>query len=187
MVHHTSYVYSSKQNISLLEAIWARQWQNKQNDLCIQGRLLSAWASSQPNQSQRLRSLCALCTQWGLSSAWVFGQWLTEKDLIRFRQIPRLAESSLGPQVILLVLLCCGSITTMSKETGLMTRLKSNSYKAVKNVQNLPKQEAQGCSESFSWKRIKMLAIKGMKLNSEWVLGTTAGSAQRAIWEKKSP
>ena len=39
------------------EAFWATSWQNQQNDLYAQQRLVSAWASTQTDQSLR----CALC------------------------------------------------------------------------------------------------------------------------------
>ena len=66
-----------------LEEKWAGAWQNQQNDLCAQWRVRSAWASAQSDQSSLLawRNLGSLATHWA-----------------------RWSESSLGTQVILLIL-----------------------------------------------------------------------------------
>ena len=79
---------------------WVATWQDQQNDLGAQRRLWSAWASAQSDQS-------LLCAQW------------TAKTLIRMDGCPRWSESSLGVQVILLVLSCTGSVVYI---------LHSNSY-----------------------------------------------------------
>ena len=81
--------------------IWATARQNQQNDQCTQRRLRSAWASAQADQSLR----CAL-KGWP-SSLCFFMQ--TVKTLIRLGGCPVWSESSLGAQVILLVLSNCGS------------------------------------------------------------------------------
>ena len=92
-------------------------WRNKQNDpliitkypsylfhfLCAQRRLRSAWASAQSDQSLR----CPLNEQ--LRSQGFFMR--TAKTLIRRGGCPAWFESSLGAQVILLVLSCCGSFS----------------------------------------------------------------------------
>ena len=79
------------------------------NDLCTQLRLRSAWASTWSEQS----SLCAL---------WVAKDPIflhtDSKDSDQTGRMPRLiwggSESSLGAQVILLVLSCCGSFCCCS-------------------------------------------------------------------------
>ena len=71
-----------------LAAIWAASWQNKQNGMCAQRRLRSAWASAQSDQSLR----CALN---GYVSVLAFFK-RTAKTLIRLGGCPGWSESSLG-------------------------------------------------------------------------------------------
>ena len=48
---------------------WATSWQNQQNDMCVQWRLRSAWASTQSDQSSlsAWRKLGSLATHWAHS------------------------------------------------------------------------------------------------------------------------
>ena len=86
---------------------WAAAWQNQQNDLCIQRRLRSAWATTQSDQSLHCPHEESL------------GPYLptehTAKTLIKLGGCPGWSESSLGMQVILLGLSCCGSYLHISK------------------------------------------------------------------------
>ena len=85
-----------------IEAFWATSWQNQQNDFCAHRRLRSAWASAQSDQSLR----CALSGY--LRTQFCFRR--TALTLIRLGGCPGWSESSLGAQIILLVLSCRGSI-----------------------------------------------------------------------------
>ena len=79
------------------DEVRAAAWQIQQNDLYIQRRLRSAWASAQSDESAvRMKK------PWALRG----------KVLIRLGSCPDWSESSLGAQVILLVLSCCGSKST---------------------------------------------------------------------------
>ena len=81
--------------------IWAGAWQTQQKDLCTQQRLWSAWASTQSDQFS------------------LYAQW-TAKDR-RFLHVDsedwwdrvdaQADQSSLGAQVILMVLSCCSSFS----------------------------------------------------------------------------
>ena len=71
-----------------LAAIWAASWHNKQNGMCAQRRLRSAWASAQSDQSLR----CALN---GYVCVLAFFK-RTAKTLIRLGGCPGWSESSLG-------------------------------------------------------------------------------------------
>ena len=86
-------------------SIWAAAWQNQQKNLCAKRRLRSAWASAQSDQSLRCLHEEAL------------GPWLSlehkAKTLIRLGRCPVWLESSLGTQVILLVMSCSGSFVYM--------------------------------------------------------------------------
>ena len=81
--------------------IWAATWQIQQNDLFAQRRLRSAWAITQCDQS-----LC--CPQEETMGPWLSLEG-TAKTLIRLGGCPGWSESSLGPQVISLVLSCGNS------------------------------------------------------------------------------
>ena len=87
-----SFVYST---------IWATSWQNQQNDMCAQRRLRSAWASAQTDQSLHCPHEEALGSQLPIRR--------TAKTLIRLGGCSGWSESSLGAQVILLVLSWGGS------------------------------------------------------------------------------
>ena len=82
---------------------WAASWQNQQNGICAQRRLRSAWASAQTDQS----SLSAWRDLGSLASHWAHSR---RKTLIRLGGCLGWSESSLGAQVILLVLSRGGSI-----------------------------------------------------------------------------
>ena len=84
------------------EAVWVTSWQNQQNDFCAQWRLRSAWASAQSDQS-----LCCGLNGY-LRTQFCFRR--TALSLIRLGGWPGWSESSLGAQIILLVLSCRGSI-----------------------------------------------------------------------------
>ena len=81
---------------------WATAWQNLQNDMCTQRRIRSACTSAQSDQS-----LCCLHVE-------ILGLKLpvehTAKTLIRLVGCPHWSESSLGAQILLLVLSCDGSL-----------------------------------------------------------------------------
>ena len=85
--------------------IWATSWQNQRNGMCAQQRLRSAWASAQSYQSLRCLHEETL------------GPWLslecTVKTLIRLGGCPGQSESSLGAQIILLVLSWGGSFSIL--------------------------------------------------------------------------
>ena len=93
----------NSRSVNSKQAYLSRRMRNQQNDIdiCAQRRLRSAWASAESDQSLR----CAL--KGRLRTQGFFMQ--TEKTLIRLGGHPGWSESSLGAQVILLVLLCCGS------------------------------------------------------------------------------
>ena len=80
---------------------WATAWQNQQNDLCAQRGLKSAWASAQCDQSLRCPPEAKLGPKLPIER--------TSKTLIRLGGCPGWSESSLGTQVILLVLSLGGS------------------------------------------------------------------------------
>ena len=82
--------------------LWATAWQNQQNPLCAQQGLRSAWASAQSEQSLRSPHEETLGPKLPIEC--------TAKTLIRLGGCPGWSESSLGPTVILLVLLWCGSV-----------------------------------------------------------------------------
>ena len=84
---------------------WVTSWQNQQNDMRAQQRLRSAWASAQSDQSLH----CALNRQ--LRAKCFFMRTAKTLDQIRLGRCPGWSESSLGAQVILLVLSCGGSFT----------------------------------------------------------------------------
>ena len=98
---HTSELCQSKYK-------WAAAWQNQHNDLCTQQRLRSAWASTQSDQSFRSALKERLRTQGFFMR--------TGKTLIRLGRCPGWSEYSLGTQVILLVLSCCGSNILLLKQ-----------------------------------------------------------------------
>ena len=81
---------------------WATSWQ-KQNGMCAQRRLRSAWASAQSDQSLR----CALNGQLRTPAFLM----RTAKTLIRLGGCPGWSESSLGAHALLLVLSWGGSNT----------------------------------------------------------------------------
>ena len=99
--------------VSVSKTIWAAAWQNQQNTLCA--KRISAWASTQCDQS--LRSAL-----YGESRTQCFFM-RTAKTLIRLGGCPGWSESSLGAQVILLVL-SVFSISTCSDETRILTQKK---------------------------------------------------------------
>ena len=80
--------------------IWARAWQNQQNDLCTRWRPRSAWALAHSDQS----SLCTL----GLAKDPRLLH-ADSKGSNQIGQMPSWSKSSLGAQAILLVLSCSGS------------------------------------------------------------------------------
>ena len=80
---------------------WAATWQNKQSDLCAQRRLRSAWASVQSDQSLRCTHEVTLGPQLPIEC--------TAKTLIRMDGCQGWSETSLGAQIILLVLSRGGS------------------------------------------------------------------------------
>ena len=80
------------------KGIWAVARQNQQNDMCAQRRFTSVWASFQSDQSLH----CAL--NESLRTQGFFMR--TAKALSRLGGRPGWPESSLGAQVILLVLSC---------------------------------------------------------------------------------
>ena len=94
---------------------WADAWQNQQNYLSTQRRLRSAWASTQSDQSSlsAWRHLGSLATHRAHS---VF------KALIRGCQ--GWPESLLGPQVILLVLSCGGSVFSILEPVVILILLQ---------------------------------------------------------------
>ena len=101
---------------------WATAWQNQQNDLCAQGRLRSAWASAQSDQSQRCPpeanlgpKLPSECTAKTLIRLGGCPGW--SETLIRLGGCPGWSESSLGTEVILLVLSWGGSKCFFLKST----------------------------------------------------------------------
>ena len=73
----------------------------QQNDLCVQRRLRSAWASAKSNLSLRCPPEETLSSELPINC--------TAKTLIRLSRCPGWPESSLGTQVIMLVLSCCSS------------------------------------------------------------------------------
>ena len=79
------------------KAIWAIAWQNQQNDLCTPRRLRSDLASTQSDQT----SLCA--------------QWVVKDPSFLHADSKDADQSLLGSPVILLVLSCCGSYSTISR------------------------------------------------------------------------
>ena len=81
--------------------VFEPQHDKTNSDMCIQQRLRSVWASAQSDQSLRSQLSGKLRTQG------FFMQ--TGKTLIRLDGCPGWSESSLGAQVILLVLSCCDS------------------------------------------------------------------------------
>ena len=85
---------------------WAASWQNQQNDLRSQQRLRSAWTSIQSDQSLRCPHEETLGPQLHIEH--------TVKTLIR---LPSWSESSLGAQIILLVLSWGGSNYMCSVKT----------------------------------------------------------------------
>ena len=80
---------------------WAAEQQNQQNYLCSQGRLRSAWASAQSDQSLPCPPEETLGPSLPIER--------TAKTLIRLGRCPGWSESSLGAHVILLVLSCGSS------------------------------------------------------------------------------
>ena len=84
--------------------ILVAEWPKQQNDLCAQWRIRSAWASAQTDQSlhsphEETMDPCLPIEH-------------TAKTLIRLGGLPGWSESSVGAQVILLVLSCSGSYGT---------------------------------------------------------------------------
>ena len=79
-----------------------------QNDLCAQRRLRSARASAQSDQSLRCPHEEPLGPYLPIER--------TAKTLIRLGGCPGWSESSLAAQVIVLVLLCCGSFVFIRVE-----------------------------------------------------------------------
>ena len=88
--------------------IWARAWQNQQNDLCALRRLRSAWASAHSDHSLRLA-----LHGWPRNQGFFMR---TAKTLIRLGGCPGWSEASLGAQINLLVLLCSGSYSNRIKQ-----------------------------------------------------------------------
>ena len=80
----------------------AASWQNKQNDLCAQWRLWSAWASAQSDQS----SLSAWRNIGSSGTHWAHCE---DSQTLRLGGCPGWSESSLATQTILLVLSWGGS------------------------------------------------------------------------------
>ena len=80
---------------------WAASWQNQQNDLCAKRRLRSAWASAYSDESLRCPHEETLGPQLPIER--------TAKTLITLGGCPDWSESSLGAQIILLVLSWGGS------------------------------------------------------------------------------
>ena len=101
----------------LCPRIWAASWQNQQNGICAQRSLRSAWASAQSDQVFAVRMKKAQVLNYPLSAQW---------RLIRLGGCQGWSESSLGTQMILLVLSrggsfygnhCITSTITMMKKT----------------------------------------------------------------------
>ena len=95
--------YLNKQNNSLSRFSWqlhhwAASWQDQHNDLCAQRRLRSAWALAHSDLSLRCPDEETLGLQLPIERI--------AKTLIR----PGWSESSLGAQIILLVLSWGGSV-----------------------------------------------------------------------------
>ena len=121
---------------------WASAWQNQQNDLCVQRRLRSAWASNWSHADEGKQNRLVYCDRCIWTAAWqnkqndmcaqrrhppsliwvlavrieTFGPQLpierTAKTLISLGGCPGWSESSLGAYVILLVLSWDGSMQT---------------------------------------------------------------------------
>ena len=85
---------------------WATARLTQQNDMCTQRRLRSAWASTQSAQSLRCPHEDTLSPKLPIEC--------TAKTLIRMGKCSGWSASSLGTQVILLVLSCCGSNAVLS-------------------------------------------------------------------------
>ena len=90
--------YFRKHSVSVY--IWAASWQIQQNDMCVQRRLGSAWASAQFDQS-------SLCAQWVAKDPSFLHADSEDSD--QTGRMPRLIWVSLGAHVSLLVLSCGGS------------------------------------------------------------------------------
>ena len=92
---------------------WDGAWQNNQNDLCTQHRLRSAWTPTQFNQSsvdQPGHSPSRIRVSGDpLMKVWVLATHKTHWRLIRLVGCTAGSNSSLGAQVIVLVLLWSGS------------------------------------------------------------------------------
>ena len=90
----------------MIKLKWAATWQNQESD-CAPSK-----DSDQPGQPP-VWSESSLCAQW-VAKVQCFFMW-TVKTLIRLDECPRWSESSLGVQVIFLVLPCGGSNTIVLK------------------------------------------------------------------------
>ena len=102
---HTHSLWKCNKNNTYGEYLSHRR-QNKQNDVCAQRRLRSAWASAKSDQ-------CLRCTLYELLRTQYFFM-RAAKTLNRLGGCPGWSESSLGALVISLVLSCCDSYNNIS-------------------------------------------------------------------------
>ena len=110
---HPSYQIHYMQAIRVIHISWADTHQNQQNDMCAQQRLRLAWASP---------SLIRVFTVCSVVKGPMFLHSDGE-DSDQTGRMPGWSKSSLGTQVILLVLSCGGSVRFFRSCTPVLERL----------------------------------------------------------------